>query len=641
MEVVHDTGSLSIRKNVADNAGFLLTNKKGSYCSFFNGHSSRYHGLFYFDEKEMSMYKFIESIEVGGCGKLISLKNYFYFAERRKEKISESFLMPKNSNSLMYWLSAEKEIDVVLDCKRSYDCREWGRNYEIFREKGCIVVKFTKKTDKREGEIDGALEFVLYLAIKGNKSAYEINGRWIEREYHADEERNSPPFKRHAYNALRLKGSKFVFSMSKNKSGAIRECADVFSRMDILKIQEKQDFLGFLKNKSIKKVMRNEKISSEIKVSYISALNSLNNLAVCGKGCKGIFAGLPWFFQFWARDSLVSLKSLSKIKDVKPIIFGYLDKIGDDGRLKGADSHGWLFLRCQELAEKISRDKKAINSIKEELKIFNVGKNKSFYSKTAKLGSLISKKENEYQSILYEIESALEKSLSALLKYHTSDNFEVNGPKETWMDTEFGGDGRKGMRIEIQALRLNMYALMYGLSQNHNYRALENILKIKVRQEFFNGKVVADGLCDFTIRPNIFIAAYAYPEFLSQEEWETCFSNALKSIWLEWGGLSTIDKSSPLYSGEHTGENAKSYHRGDSWFWINNLAALVLSRTNKDRFKSEIKKIAQASTEEILWKGCVGCHSELSDAKELSGKGCFSQAWSSAMYLEMIDEAFQ
>jgi glycogen debranching enzyme len=62
---------------------------------------------------------------------------------------------------------------------------------------------------------------------------------------------------------------------------------------------------------------------------------------------------------------------------------------------------------------------------------------------------------------------------------------------------------------------------------------------------------------------------------------------------------------------------------------------LFLSKFNKN-----IQKIIDASAEEILWKGCVGCHSELSSAKELQSKGCFNQAWSSAMFIELIDEVF-
>ena len=55
MEIIHNLGILSVKKNAEGNAGFMLGNKRGGYCSFFNVPSSRYQGLFYFDEKAMSM----------------------------------------------------------------------------------------------------------------------------------------------------------------------------------------------------------------------------------------------------------------------------------------------------------------------------------------------------------------------------------------------------------------------------------------------------------------------------------------------------------------------------------------------------------------------------------------------------------
>lgn len=228
MEITHNLGILSIKKNTNENAGFLLTNKKGSYCSFYNASSSRYQGLFYFDEKTMNMYKFIENIEIAGSNDAASLKNGFYFAQRRKGSVIEAFLMPAGLNSLIYELSDKHEIDLILDCKLSTDNREWGRHYDILEDKECVIARFTKKTDKREDTTDGIEEFVLYLAIKGNSDSYQKNDKWVERNYLYDEERKSYPFKRHVYNALRLRGTKFVFSMSKNMNDAINECENIF-----------------------------------------------------------------------------------------------------------------------------------------------------------------------------------------------------------------------------------------------------------------------------------------------------------------------------------------------------------------------------------------------------------------------------
>ncbi|MBI3035252.1 hypothetical protein HYY71_02930 [Candidatus Woesearchaeota archaeon] len=657
MEAAHSLGILSIKKNVNENTGFFLANKKGGYCSFFSRVSSRYHGFFYFDERIMRMYRFIENIEVPGNSDVSSLKNGFYFAERKKTNAVESFMMPKGFNSLIYELTGANQIDVFLDCKNSYDNREWGRHYDIFEEKGCIIAKFTKKTDKREDSTDGIEEFSMYMAIKSDKNSYSKNNAWVERHYSYDEERNSKPFKRYVYNALRLQGSKFVFSVSRNKNDAIKECSYVFSNLEQIKNAEKNSFFSILSKESAKKILKNSRISNEVKIAYVCALNALDKLIVDDKPNYGVFAGMPWFFQFWARDSLISLKALSGIDDemYKKILFQYLNRITNDGRLANlagshefvklgnADAHGWLFLRCRELVDSINKNKEIINSIKKSMIDIKQNKNYNFpkikeYLKKCSLA--IAKKEDSYHKILYEIESSLEKSLNGLLKCHAKDGFESNEKLETWMDTEFENDKREGFRIEIQALRLSMYRLVHELTFNHKYKAIENILRNNVKEKFWNGKILADGLNDFTIRPNIFIAAYAYPELLSSREWETCFENVLKNIWLEWGGLSTIDRKSPLFAENSTGEDVKSYHRGDSWFWVNNLAALVLNRINKIKFNNKIKKIVDASAEEILWKGCIGCHSEISSANKLESNGCFNQAWSNAMYIEMVEEIF-
>ena len=657
MKIIHNLGILSINKTTDENAGFLLTNKKGSYCSFFNKPTSRYCGFFYFDAKSMEMYKLIEDIEPEGNGEVNLLKNWFYYAERIRGHSVENFFMPDGLNSLAYELGESGEITLVLDCRKSYDNREWGRHYDISEEDGRIIVKFTKKTDSREDASSGENEFVLFLAIKSDNGKHEILDKWAERHYADDEKRNSPPFKRHVYTGLRLKGKKFVFSASKSRESAAKESLYVFDNLQELKLQGKSHFHGLLGLQGIKKIITGKNIGNEVKVAYVNAANSLNKLAVNNKKHAGILAGLPWFFQLWARDTLVSLKSFSKINKniAQKILLNYLEMAGNDGRLPNligehnskslgsADSIGWLFVRCTHLTEKINRDKETINSIKKSMhwiKGSRMASSEKIKDYIKRCNSLISRKENEYYNLLYDVENALEKSIGNLLKSHTKDNFEFNEMNETWMDTDFAGDGRKGARIELQALRLGMYKLAFEVTQNHKYKILENTLKLKAKGEFWNGKILADGLDDWTIRPNMFIASYAYPELLSQKEWEACFENSLKLLWLDWGGLATIDKNNQLFTEYDTGENNKSYHRGDSWFYLNNLAAIQLNRINKIKFKKYVEKIINASTEDILWKGCIGCASEISSAKELSPTGCFSQAWSNAMYMEMIDEVF-
>jgi glycogen debranching enzyme len=207
---------------------------------------------------------------------------------------------------------------------------------------------------------------------------------------------------------------------------------------------------------------------------------------------------------------------------------------------------------------------------------------------------------------------------------------------------------RDGARIEIQALRLCLYKLARKLNadikkKSYYYRA-EQKLKNKVREEFWDGEILADGIypktleVDSTIRPNIFLTAYLYPELLSRKEWKTCFDNAINKLWLSWGGFATIDKNNPGYYPYSTGENPSSYHQGDSWYFVNNLAAITLFRLDKDKYKNYIEEILAASVDDLLWFNTLAASSEISAAEENSHKGCFNQAWSAATYMEMISE---
>jgi len=204
---------------------------------------------------------------------------------------------------------------------------------------------------------------------------------------------------------------------------------------------------------------------------------------------------------------------------------------------------------------------------------------------------------------------------------------------DSWMDTL-----QRKSPLEMQALKLRSLKIAFELTTNKQYQEAEFLLLKKVQQKFFKGGLLADSENDFTIRPNVFLAHYFYPDLLKKKQWQGCFEIALKKLWLDWGGLSTLDRNHPSFCSFSTGEDPKSYHQGDSWFFVNNLAALALFRVNSDKFSFYIKKILKASSFEILWQGVPGSHSELSSAFKLMPTGCFCQAWSCSSLLEALRE---
>jgi hypothetical protein len=340
---------------------------------------------------------------------------------------------------------------------------------------------------------------------------------------------------------------------------------------------------------------------------------------------EGIYAGLPWFYQYWARDELVSvggLFALDRYEQALPILQKYQQLLGDGripnrfphSELGSADAIGLLAKRYCDILQK----KPQLLSI----------------------ASWLSVREFFIESLELQI-STYEKNG---LMYNTD--------KETWMDTDQTStgviDARSGARIEIQAYTLCIYKLIRLIGsycKDDAYEHLESQEKafaLRVSQQFYHEEshrlldgVQFDGTLDFTIRPNVFLAYYAYPELLSKQSWISTFEQTLNSLLLSWGGLSSIDCASPLFCQKHTGQTNESYHRGDSWFYINNIAAICLLQLSS-RFTEVATRIVRSSIQELLLSGIMGYCAEISDAVELTSRGCFAQAWSHATLLEAL-----
>jgi hypothetical protein len=593
VEIIHQLQNEKVSKRIKNNVGgFLLTNKNLGYVYFSNSLEprSRYEGVFFpFRNK---IFRVISELNTGK--RVEKVRNKFYLVERELGGGNkESFFMPFKLNSLIYELEKECWVDLKLDIREIYSQERFGRYHEIFEDDEKVVIKYTKRDEQTNEQ-----EYECFLVINGSNLEYGKIERWEEVSYPYDKIRNSPPFSSFIFHALKLKSSRLIFSFSEDKEEAIKESSFIMKNLNRLKRRQKKDVE---KEPLLPKLKRRGKIPIEVKFAYNCCLNSLNQLT----SDEGIIAGLPWFFQFWTRDELISLKNFDK-KEKKRILLRYLKNIANDGRLinilrtkeTNADSIGWLFKR-----------------IFDSLNMFN-------------------RKEKKL------IREKLIQSINRIEKNYLKDGLIYNNAGETWMDSSFGDDeGREGARVEIQASFLNMLALAHKLTNDEKYLKTEKKLRETVREKLWNGKILADGLNDFTLRPNIFLAYYFYPRLLSRREWENCFRHSLPNLWLNWGGFSSIDKKSPSFFSYDTGGDPKSYHHGNSWFFLNNLAALVLYKVNRKKFEKYVEKILKSSARDILWLGAIGHHSEISSAEKQEARGCVAQAWSAALYIELINEA--
>jgi glycogen debranching enzyme len=598
MNILHSFPQRNLKRNVKADCKALLTNKNGSFMLLESSPSTRYSGLFWHADGER-MFRIIEHIFLQNVKNPLEIVNNYYAVKWKYKENELGFFLPTNSSSVVCELKNNAKIGITLDVKDAYDNREWGRHYNVWEEQNCLVIGFAKRTDSREDGSHDQEEYSLHVAIAGHDSV-EIKKEWVQREYVLDKQRTSPPSSRYVYLPALVEGKKIVCSVGWTKNSAIKEAKTLAKRTAILK-QKEVRALTLLKKEKVVKQIFHSSLPDASKMAFLCSVSSLDRLLV--HSSKELFAGLPWFFQSWVRDALISSKAITLLHPsmAQSIAEKSLAALQKDGTMeavpgkgvKSVDAMGWLFKRLGEMN-------------------YSVGDSQMLKRKTTELAEFLLS--NNGKGMLWHTQS-----------------------QETWMDTSVGG-GRGGERIEVQAAMLCMLKAAAEITGNGKYRTKEKQMLQKVRKAFWDGKILFDGSDDPTIRPNMFVAAYLYPELLSKEEWETCFENALKSLWLPWGGLSTIDKKHPLFKFQHTGQNPESYHHGDSWYWINNLAALVMCRVNKQKFKFHIEKILSASAQEILWLGAVGSHAELSSAKQQTSEGCLSQAWSNAMFVELCME---
>ena len=550
------------------------SSKHGSYFLSSNFDFSAYQGFFVFHENNWDLFKVID-------------------------RVSGNFNVSISDKTLFLESDESQDVVIDLDFRPIHDFDDKGRIYTVYEKDDFLIIKYEKFFD----DSLNSKKFTKFLAIKGLNS-FDLLKEWIKKNYSYDAERKTVS-ELYVFRLLKANVKKIVFGFGANEEEAI------FSSL-VNPISSDETFF--------------ENVNQLKLVDETKQLNQVGNaFNSCVKFNKKkepmIFAGYPWFYQVWSRDeciSLIGLFYLRKFDVAKNIILRCLKNISENGilpnrfpesKLGSADATGWLFQRISLFFDSgdLNFSSKELLLIEEKLDCF-----------------LSACKKKSFKGLVY------------------------SGPKETWMDTE-GPDGidvRSGARVEIQALYLAALELKIKLRKffedddsvskwTHNL----NKKKYLVRKQLVEDDVLCDGFdngLDFTLRPNVFLACYAFPGLVSRSQWVKTFDRVLDACWLDWGGLSSIDKRHELFCAVHTGIDNRSYHRGDSWFFVNNIAALAMIFVDKKRFSSKINMLKNASLTELFESGAEGFCAEISSANSLTSKGCLSQAWSSATLLELL-----
>ena len=613
MQVTHKTRDYEFI-GYSENCEILVANRIGSFLYLHAGkNNTKFNGLFYFDTETKDMIKTVNSMSVisGNRDERIIVNNLSC-------EYNGKFIFDGNSLVFTNRDSSDRTISINLDVRKIYDFEPWDRQYYVYHKDGNSIIAEYKRND-----------FRFFITFMSKDIRYKKVEKWIKEEYETDRNRNSPPFDTYTFDAMELSSSDhLIIGMGKTLEESYGNALKTYEKREEVIKRYSEENLALEKRYSEEVTIKD----TRIRQAFLLASKSLDSLRVSISGndeIEAIFAGLPWFFQFWTRDEAIStggLISIGKEDVAKKILLRQIRKLLFDGRLGNrypesalgsADGVGLAFFRLYQLMKDKRPSGNGLFSI-EEMK---------------------------------ETRNLLESSISRIKENYLDKNTGLifNRAKETWMDTDETKTGehddREGYCIEIQALFASMLDFREFLYKALKERCKSESKEFKsiVQERFVNDGIIADrimkdGTPDANRRPNIYLAYFFNESIFQKKTWMKTFSDSLDSIWLPWGGLATIGKSSKWFCSRYTGQDNHSYHRGDSWFFVNNIAAISMSRLDENKFQENIKKIIDASTADMLFNGIIGHASEISDAEELSSRASPAQAWSEGTYLEMISE---
>ncbi|MDA3856014.1 MAG: hypothetical protein PF569_07160 [Candidatus Woesearchaeota archaeon] len=617
---------------------FVLSNSRGDFLNLgFSNNSTKYEGLCVLENKTLDVYKFLDEVLLEGV-EVSSVEYGGYFVKRKflskveslvidetedDEKVEEVVTFDKfylgPSGGMIYEVSNyEGRINFDLDIRKLNDFDEWGRIYDVYVKDGVVLVEYKKEKEDSS--------YSAFFGIKAVNFSYDLVKDFVKKEYMYSKVRETD-FERYVYRLMSVN----VVGSKRMIIGAGFSESEVFEQISLLDIHEgeldKFDsviFSDFISEREFEKP-----ITQDFNVAYKLSNNAIYrfmNKDLVGNINLGSYAGFLWFSNIWARDELVGLRAFinnSEEKHVKGKLFDYLNaidpetgmirRINLDGSYQSPDACFWLAKRFEDF-------------------IFHLDKN-------LRLNDVLKKEELEI--VFYKFLNSFHKLVE---NYWDKDN-ELLKVKfgDSWMDTI---DVDFPLDIQVQFLSMVSFLIVLGTligkkSEVSELADFESLLKGKIRVTYFRSGVLYGEAYSDKIDSNVFLAYYFYPDLFLQSDWEQIFDNSLAHLWNSWGGVSTISKKDKRYKDDYTGENNLSYHLGDSWFWINNIAAIVMYDLNEKKFRPYISKIMMASTNDILKYGSIGFGSEISSSSKQKAEGNFSQMWSSSTYLEMIDKVFE
>jgi glycogen debranching enzyme len=430
-------------------------------------------------------------------------------------------------------------------------------------------------------------------------------------------------------------GVVFIISASSSLDKAMRLADSVFLQ---------KDRLAAARRERIESILRRAAISADdarLTKAFAWAVLSMDALimrqAVSGVPTTGIFAGLPWFNNYWGRDSFISLPGATYVTgnfiDAREILRSY-------ARFQERDTASTNYGRIPNLATPTSVQYNTADGtpwfVKGVDEYVDASNDTAFYREM-------------YPVVLRSIEGTL--------RYHTDSlYFLTHADAETWMDA-VGPDGpwspRGNRANDIQALWYDQLrcaaviaAAVGDTAHTTEWAAIASALSHNFTHAFLDtahglayDHLTAHGIPSQELRPNqLFCLALLPNDSVGRVMTTTVLSRLVYEHGT--GTLAQTDSNfTPYHHYEPYYVQDAAYHNGIVWTWLNGAAIQAAARYS---LQDVVYPVTQNMVHQILDRGCVGALSELLDAHPRKGEkeprlsGTYSQAWSLAEFIRSM-----
>jgi glycogen debranching enzyme len=353
---------------------------------------------------------------------------------------------------------------------------------------------------------------------------------------------------------------------------------------------------------------------------------------------KGIFAGLPWFNNYWGRDSFISLPGAllvtGQFEEARDILLSFAAFQSTD---EAADHYGRVpnFVSLQSVS-------------------YNTADGTPWFAIQA--GSYFAHAGD--RAFLDEIWPVLDRAVEGGRRHVGADGFLTHGDQETWMDASAGPglewSPRGDRAVEIQGLWYQQLLATAALAEARGDDARASALRQDAaaladafRATFLDqagGLLVdhlnADGSADTQLRPNQLLALRAFD--LGAETERAITRKVAESLVYPYGVASLSqddDAFHPYHQAPAYYPKDAAYHNGTLWTWLTGpLVSLLVEQGAVEAAYEQIEYLGRLSVE----RGAVGAIAENLDALPRDGadepelSGTVFQAWSHAEYLRNV-----